>query len=228
MELVYLVDVYQVAHVDLYLYSLNKRLKSVHKTKTANIINKEHVMKKIVLAIIVSIFAISAHAEEFTGNVNFLLGQKSLESDDWGELDSQLAFAVLVDFKQEQWPISIALDFLGSYDERTEMGVDIEGTTSEFDAGVRKIWAVSDGTIKPYIGGGIAFINAELKAIDFFTVSDDDNGVGFWLNGGIYWTLNQHFNLGFDLRYSDAEVTLFGVDGEAGGTTAGIMVGYHW
>jgi hypothetical protein len=48
------------------------------------------------------------------------------------------------------------------------------------------------------------------------------------LNGGIYWTLNQYFNLGFDLRYTDADVTFISTDIEAGGTTAGIFLGYHW
>jgi opacity protein-like surface antigen len=185
-------------------------------------------VKKIIVAVIVTIFSIGAHAQEFSGNVNFLLGQKSLDSDDWTPLEDQLAFAVMFDFKQDNWPVSIALDLLGSYDEQTELGVKFEATTSEFDAGVRKIWEVSDGTIKPYIGGGIAFVNAEIKATDFVTVSDDDNAVGYWLNGGIYWTLNQHFNLGFDLRYSDAGVTLVGFDVEAGGSTAGIFLGYHW
>jgi len=185
-------------------------------------------MKKYILALILALFVINANAEEFTGNVNFLLGQKSLKSEDWEPLEDQLAFAIMVDFKQDHWPVSIALDLLGSYDEETILGVKFEGMTSEFDAGVRKIWELSEGQIKPYIGGGLAFVSAEIKAIDFLTVSDDDNAVGYWLNGGIYWTLNQHFNLGFDLRYSDAGVTLAGIDVEAGGTTAGIFLGYHW
>jgi opacity protein-like surface antigen len=189
---------------------------------------KVRAMKKIILVLFLTLFVINAHAEEFTGNVNFLLGQKSLKSEDWEPLEDQLAFAVLVDFKQDHWPVSIALDFLGSYDEQTIASIKFEGMTSEFDAGVRKIWEFSEGQIKPYIGGGIAFVNAEIKATDFVTVSDDDNAVGYWLNGGIYWTLNQHFNLGFDLRYSDAKVTLVGFDVEAGGTTAGIFIGYHW
>ena len=44
----------------------------------------------------------------------------------------------------------------------------------------------------------------------------------------IIYTLGQHFTLGLQVRYSKAEVTLFGVEGEAGGTTAGFMLGYHW
>lgn len=185
-------------------------------------------MKKYFLATLLILFVSNAHANNYTGNVNFFLGQKSLDSDDWWPVEDHAAFAVLVDFKQSSWPVSIALDFLGSYEESTEFGIKFEGTTSEFDVGVRKIWETPSSSIRPYIGGGLAFINAEFKGTTLFTVSDDDNGVGIWLNGGIYWTLGQHFNLGIDLRYSKAEVTIFDIDGEAGGTSAGLILGYHW
>jgi len=135
---------------------------------------------------------------------------------------------VLVDFKQKNWPISIAIDILGSLDRETISGVEIEGSTSEFDIGIRKIWEVSGSSIRPFIGGGLAYITAELESITPVRVSVEDSGTGIWLNGGVYWTLGQHFNLGIQARYSKAEVTLFGIDGEAGGTHAGVMLGYHW
>ena len=185
-------------------------------------------MKKNILAVALVLFFVSANANAWTGNVNAFLGQKTLDEDDWAPLDKQAEFGVLVDFKQQDWPVSIAFDYLGTYDEATEFGVNVEGTTSEFDVGVRKIWEVSGSSIRPYVGGGLAFVNAEFKRTTFPTVSDDDNGTGIWLNGGVYWTLGQHFNLGLDLRYSQADVTLFGVEGEAGGTHAGVILGYHW
>ena len=185
-------------------------------------------MNRGILAAVLMLFSINIYAGSWTGNVNFLLGQKSLETDDWGDLDKQAAFGVFVDFGQSDWPVSIAIDVLGTYDETTDTGINIEGSTSEIDAGIRKIWKVSNTSMRPYIGGGLALVGAELKATGPFPVSDDDTGVGLWLNGGVYWTLGQSFNIGLDLRYSDAEVTLFGVDGEAGGTTAGLLLGYHW
>ncbi len=184
-------------------------------------------MKKSILTVILMLFFINANANEWTGNVNFFLGQKTLDENDWAPADKQAEFGVLVDFKQSHWPVSIAIDFLGSTDEETVSGINFEGSTSEFDIGVRKIWEVAGSSIRPYIGGGLAFINAEFKATNF-PVSDDDNGTGIWLNGGVYWTLGQHFNLGLDLRYSQADVTLFGIDADAGGTHAGIILGYHW
>lgn len=187
-------------------------------------------MKKfiIALALALALFAVNAHANQWSGNVNFLLGVKSMDSADWEPVDDHAAFGVMVDFKQQDWPISIALDFLGSYGEETVGIVKFEGSTSEFNAGVRKIWEVSGSSIRPFLGGGIAFVRGEVKATDFITVSVDDNGTGIWLDGGIYWTLGQSFNLGFDLRYSTADVTLAGFEVDAGGTYGGLLLGYHW
>ncbi len=185
-------------------------------------------MKKNILVIVLMLFSISASANEWTGNVNFFLGQKTLDKEDWDFINKQPEFGVLVDFKQQDWPVSIAIDILGSSDDGTESGVLIEGQTSEINIGVRKIWVTPGSSIKPYIGGGVALINAEIKATGFTSISEDDNGTGIWLGGGIYWTLGQTFNIGLDLRYSQADVTLFGETGEAGGTHAGLMLGYHW
>ena len=185
-------------------------------------------MRNLFFALMLMSFVALAGASQWTGNVNFFLGQKSLDSGDWGQLDEQGAFGVLVDFRQEHWPVSVALDFLGSADDTTQLGNTIDGMTTEFNAGIRKIWEVSGSSVRPYLGGGIAFINAELERTNVFVVKDDDNATGLWLNGGIYWTLGQHFNLGFDLRYSEADVTLFGVNREAGGGFAGLLLGYHW
>jgi opacity protein-like surface antigen len=185
-------------------------------------------MKKYILAVLLMSYFISANASQWTGNVNFFLGGKTLEENEWAPVDEQGEFGVLVDFKQSQWPVSIAIDILGSADEATVSGFNFEGITSEFNVGVRKIWQVAGSSIRPYIGGGLAFVYAEFKETSFFTISNDDNSTGIWLNGGVYWTLGQNFNLGLDLRYSQADVTLFGVDVDAGGTHAGIILGYHW
>ena len=139
-----------------------------------------------------------------------------------------------MDFKKKEWPISIALDFLHSegdgsdYEPFSGLYIDMDAETTEFNAGIRKIWE-QYAKIRPYIGGGLAFISAEAKGSAMgYTVSDDDRAVGLWINGGVYWTLSASFNIGLDLRYSIAEVTVFDVDAEAGGVHAGLLLGYHW
>lgn len=186
-------------------------------------------MKKFLVIILLTAFFSNVHANDWTGNLNFLLGQKKLDKDDWEPFEKQAEFGILVDFKQKEWPLSIAIDLLGSSDEEPILGFDVEARTSELDIGVRKVWEVSGATIKPFVGGGLAFISAELESrYGYASVSDDDSGTGYWLNAGVYWTLGPAFNLGLEWRYSRAEVTLYGIEAEAGGSHGGLILGYHW
>lgn len=164
----------------------------------------------------------------WTGNINFFLGAKVLDEDDWEPVEEQAEIGFLLDFKRKSWPVSIAVDLLGSYAEDEVYGVDIEARTSELCFGVRKIWD-SFEHVRPFIGGGIAFIWAEIEGESWgLSVSDDDTAPGIWIGGGVYWTLAEHFNIGLQARWSKAEVTLFDVDGEAGGGHFGFFLGYHW
>ena len=52
--------------------------------------------------------------------------------------------------------------------------------------------------------------------------------IGAWIGGGMYYAATESLNIGFDLRYSKAEVTLFDEDRDAGGFRTGVTVGYHW
>lgn len=188
-------------------------------------------MRKIIFFIVVCFLLSipsSAICDSWTGNINAFLGTKQLDKDDWEPLEEQSEFGVMVDFKKTNWPVSIAIDFLSSSDDTTISGINLEGKTTEFAFGVRKIFDTSSN-IRPFIGGGLANISAEMSAqLGGVSVSDDDSTMGFWLCGGIYWTFAESFNLGLHLRYSDAEVTMYNYTGEAGGTHTGLILGYHW
>jgi hypothetical protein len=117
---------------------------------------------------------------------------------------------------------------VGSDDEGTSEGVQLEGSTHELQLGVRKNFAATS-TMRPFLAGGVTLVNADIEAFDADSFgSDSDSGVGYWLSGGVYWTLGGSFNLGFEVGHSEAEVDLFGVEGDAGGTHAGMLFGYHW
>jgi hypothetical protein len=161
---------------------------------------------------------------DWTGNVNFFLGAKALDEDEWEPVEEQTEFGVEIDFRQQNWPVSIAIDILGAADETDFGGFDVESKTSELNIGVRKIWDKSP-IVRPFIGGGVSFITGDFEA---FGISEDDSSLGLWLGGGVYWTLSEHFNLGLELKVSSAEVTLFGVDANAGGGHFGLLIGYHW
>ncbi len=193
---------------------------------------KEIVFKRtkyFLIAFLVLLLSTPAHAG---GNVNFFAGQKMLDKDDWEPLEDQQEFGVLVDFGGKDWPVHIAVDVLRSEtDETFDLGTNqlkLTGKTQEINVGIRKIWDLNNEA-RPYVGVGVANIEGDLETEVFgVPVSVDDSAIGYWVNVGIFGTLAKHFNIGLDLRYSAADLTIEGVDIQAGGTHIGLLLGYHW
>ena len=195
---------------------------------------EEGFMKKVFVVLgasigfIVILWMQPCAATDWTGNVNFTLGAKALDKDDWDPVEEHGEFGIHVDFRRHEWPVNLAMALVVSAGEDDIEGFSFEAITSEWRFGVKKIWEPTQ-VMRPFIGGGVALIGSELEA-DYYgvSVSDDDIGFGVWISGGLYWTLNECFNLGLELGYSTAEVTLFDVDVDAGGGHAGLILGYHW
>lgn len=184
--------------------------------------------KTLLLTILIACILIpmTVSAQSWTGNMGLLLGSKMLEEDDWAPVEDHAEIGLLLDFGQDHWPVNLAIDFLASAKDDSDYYADYDVQTTEINIGVRKAWG---DVLRPYIGGGLALISAKSDVDEwYYSYSEDDNGIGFWINGGLFLTLADFFNLGLDLRYSQAEVTLFGYDVEAGGTHAGIVLGFHW
>ena len=199
---------------------------------------KKYIIAVLALVPFVLCASVASAQDQWTGNINVFLGQKSLDKDDWEPIEKQSEFGIEVDFRKKDWPVNIAIDILHSWAEDTVSLTDpftgpydmkVTGNTTEFNIGIRKIWD-EFSSVRPFIGGGLSYIRAEFEGTipGLGSASDSDTGVGIWLGGGVYFTLGEHFNIGVELKYSDAEVTLFDVDGDAGGTHYGLLAGYHW
>ena len=173
----------------------------------------------------------------WTGNLNGFIGYKNQKDSFFEEaqVDDHVEIGLLLDFKPSNWPVSIAIDGFRSVSGETPFMIvatlglaQVESRSEEIDIGIRKIWDTSP-RLRPYVGGGIAFIDSEIRGTLFGTsYSAEDTGTGVWIDAGFYWTLAKHINIGFDLRYSYAEVTLEDEDANAGGFHAGVIFGFHW
>lgn len=168
--------------------------------------------------------------DQFSGNVSGYLGQKSLDDKGWSELDEQGSLGVISDFKKGSWPVSIAIDLIVSGNIEEAGSLEELGGTLETHFGVRKIFKLSNSSIQPYIGGGLAIIGASIKNKNngSITSESDDTSTGAYAGAGMYYSMSEHLNLGFDVRYSQADVTIFDVERKAGGLHSGITIGYHW
>ncbi len=156
-----------------------------------------------------------------------VVGQRSLNSKDWDPVDQQQSIVLETAWGRADWPVLVALDAGLSKDRSTVDTIEFEGRTLELSLGVRR-W-FRDGRFRPYVGAGGSFVQAEIEANGFGEVpEDDDSATGFWLGAGLTWRVVSRLDIGLTARYSSAEVTLAGVDGDAGGTTVGVSVGWSW
>ncbi|NRA38666.1 MAG: hypothetical protein HRU15_11040 [Planctomycetes bacterium] len=167
------------------------------------------------------------YASDFGNNLQFTLGQKILEDNDWGPISHQTEFGVLFDYQGNNWPVSICLDLFVSYGKGDEGAISYSGTTNEFHAGVRKYWVTENTQWRPYFGGGMAFLYAS-ETIEYAgSVSDSGSGIGYWANGGISWQRDQLL-LGAEFRISKADADIFNIDTNIGGEHLSLTIGYNF
>jgi hypothetical protein len=169
----------------------------------------------------------TAALARYEGNVNFLVGQKWLNTADWQPVDTQPELGIMLAFAPERAPIYFALDVLASQKTTGE----ITGETREYDVGVRKVW--NAGRTHPFLGAGGCLIVSRLRSNSPTSgYSYGDENFGVWVDAGVTWRLGDHFNLGFDVRVSTAHATFAStnppVEAATGGFHAGILLGYGW
>jgi opacity protein-like surface antigen len=191
--------------------------------------------RSLVLASILMINSSAAFAAPFTGNIGVFLGGKSMSDSQWTDSGNQGTIGIVSDFKQEHWPVSIAIDGFVStnngYDTKTQKfdKDKLKTNTTELHLGARKIWTLENPNFRPYVGGGLAFVTGSAEQmVNGKKKNDTDNAVGTWLGAGVYWTPMDKFNVGADVRYSHSEIKLHGDDVDTGNVQAGITLGYSW
>jgi hypothetical protein len=189
-------------------------------------------LRSLALIVLIVIAAAPALAE---GNANFLLGMRQLDEDTWDPLDQQGVFGVTVDFGGADWPIHLETGFYGSsdkedvFDDTILVEGDLKVDVVEVFFGVNKTWD-SSGSIRPFVGGGLASAGASIEVdTPFGDVDDDDSSLGAYAHGGVFWRLGQRFNIGFDARFlTGTDLTVFDEDVDVDYLQAGLVLGFGW
>lgn len=177
----------------------------------------------------------------WTGNVNLGAGIKFLDKA-WEVkgLTDETEFRFAFDLRQRAWPINIAVNLsyavapdvywdLQTDDPATDKGIPkVNVTTYEFDVGVRKIVDFKLYSVRPFFGGGFGrTITQQQFTGDKYNETFQDGKIGIWFDGGVYWELDKHFNIGLEYDYSWAKIDLFGTRNH-GGTHFDMIAGYHF
>jgi len=169
------------------------------------------------------------------GNANFLIGGRGLDEDLWDPVDDHSVFGVTVDFGGAEWPVRIETGFYGSAAEDTVDdallgGIDVTLTVAEFFFGVNKTWTPA-GKVRPFVGGGLASVIAdiELDTAFFGGTDDDDQSLGAYVHGGVFWRLGPKFNIGLDGRVmTGTDLTLFDSETDVDYVQLGLVLGFGW
>jgi len=187
-------------------------------------------LTKYAMAVLLTTLAVNAQAG---GSFSVLYGNKSLDKNDWDTLNSQSEFGFGVAFQQTDWPLAFVVSYLASDDSYTDntfsIPVKVKGETTEVGFGVRK--NVTEDRAKFFIEGGLASISAKLSATNTVTsasASESDSAMGYWFGAGLDVMVSDTVSVGALVRLSNATVTMFDVDGEAGGTHFNVFAAYHF
>ena len=189
--------------------------------------------KKLLCFLVVGLFlavpslAFSEYDQPWTGNARFMLGGKFLDSTNWtvGTADyaSQYEIGGLFDIRPRDWPINLAADVLYSWRTRNT----VKAGVFELNLGVRKYFE-DDPKLRPYIGGGGAYMKALLDT-GLTNLADDDTGFGVWANAGLNYLITDRLTIGADFRYTWAKMSIFTLtDINAGGLHAAVTVGLQF
>lgn len=170
-------------------------------------------MKNLFLFTLLLLSPFPAFADESTGNVNLTLGSRNYSNESyWGsELKTQPSAMLKYDFGYESWPINVVVGFASSsktaygyvWSNNTLVLVNLKTTVSELFGGVQKNWAF--GATRPFLGIGVTTLTfkGDVNATNGWnnaSASQTSSSVGFYIDGGIYWRLGDHFNVGIDGR----------------------------
>ncbi|MEZ8374980.1 outer membrane protein [Vibrio cyclitrophicus] len=181
--------------------------------------------------VIASLLLLSTGFANASGNdvtIKMLLGEKSLDSN-WGKNDSMDSIGLQFTYLPASVPVGVALDFYGSGNEEKTNGIKTETTVAEINLGVRWQPQLFSDSWAPYLGGGVSYAAAELQDLNSGKKSTyKDNGVGFWVGGGIDFIFTERWSIGVDARYSEVDVKLNGQTVDAGGLGFGATVGYRF
>lgn len=177
-------------------------------------------------------FATVANAAT-TGRGGFFFGEKTLDKNDWGELDSQSAWGINLDVKDTAWPIWMTTGYISSRDEKTIITSlspfateELEGKTTEIHVGIKKDFSPIP-IMRLSVGGGPAYMRASLDSSVAPFTSDSDSAAGIWAGADVVFFL-RYIALGAGYQYSHANVDLFGRSVDAGGTNLSFSIGFGW
>lgn len=168
------------------------------------------------------------------GTGALLIGVRQLADDDnWDPVDSQFLLGGEFAFRPRDSVLGFEFGASWSIDTASDVGgtgIDVTGTVYDFYLGPRLTFDLSDRKAHPYIGAGVAFINAEFEGeLGGLSISDDDSTAAGYAHVGVLFEVSEAILLGLDGRATfGSDVTLFNVNGDVDSYQIAALIGLGW
>lgn len=178
-------------------------------------------------------------ADNWTGRISFLVGEKNLLSDHWIETESHLEQGAICDFAKQSSPVAITITFARSKHELLlhdefywpdVMDFEIDVTAKKLGLGIRYIMR-KEKRFRPYLSCGMLSNTSEGKATHPRTgavAKDNYTDINIQIGTGFYTAITKHFYWGLDLNLSFEKTELFYSKLNHGATNAAILIGYQF
>jgi hypothetical protein len=166
-----------------------------------------------------------AHVEPTSSRLMLLFGMRFLDEDDYEPLEDQPTFGIDFSYEAPGSAIGFEVGLMGSYDDDEVLGADIEVSTGELYAGVRKTFGEPGAGFHPYVGGGVSLINVDIEVSG--AGSDDDTSLAGYAHGGVLAQIGASFFVGADVRaLFGSDIEIAGVSGDADYGQVALVLGW--
>lgn len=185
--------------------------------------------RTLAISLMLALCSSGAMAQDWQKEISLALGSKDLRDKGWQPHDEQDAIGVLMDFRKQEWPVSLTLDLFGAGKEVKQTGSRYEATTGEAHLGLRRRLLGYEADFSPYLGGGLALMTAEEKISSGTNlIRSDVRKTGYWVGAGLDYRLTSRLSLGLDWRYSSADARMLQKERDLGGEMFSVRLGYRW
>jgi hypothetical protein len=162
---------------------------------------------------------------ESRGTSLFTFGGRKLFDSAWDRFDPQTSVGFTWAFGSDTWPMNFELGGIGG---GSDTGAKTEfGRLGELFFGVQRTWK-AQGRLRPYIGGGLSSVRAEIHMDTPTRDQDSDYTSAVYLHGGALWRYT-NVTIGVDGRLlTGADVKLFGENFGVSLFEAGFVLGWSY
>jgi len=185
--------------------------------------------KKLVLVAACVAVALCGAPAFAGGDVNFSLGNRTLNDNATAPVDEQPFIGGYMSFQVKDWPIDLAGGFYRSNKSDSVGSLDVDATITELSFGAMKTWNVM-GNMHPFAGAGLSMVKVEAEVKDnFASAKANDTVNAFYAEGGVYWTIANVMNLGVQGRMNrGSSADLAGAGFDADYFQVGVLAGFGW